>query len=187
MQINPESSLREAVTQFYQQHGFPVDGGINAERWSPFGCRDLKVYLPNFTWRRKAIPFHDLHHVLTGYPLRPTGEFEIAAWEFAAGRYPNPLTTLFCIPLLSMGACLIPRRTFSAFVRGKHSKTLYAGWSYEQLLDKSVAQIRAEILPNGPVSAAPFHYLEYLLLVACSACVVALPFLVFYAVFSEIV
>lgn len=33
-------------------------------------------------WRKKAVPYHDLHHVLTGYPFSPAGEFEMAAWEF---------------------------------------------------------------------------------------------------------
>ena len=103
MEVDPNASLKEAVAQFYTRHGLPVDGGVSAKRWSPVGCRDLKVYLPNFEWRRRALPLHDIHHVLTGYPFRPTGEFEMAAWEFAAGRYPNPLSTLFCLPLVSMG------------------------------------------------------------------------------------
>lgn len=186
MEIDPRITLREAVSQFYLRHGFPEDGGVSADSWSPFGCRDLKVHLPNFAWRRKAIPFHDLHHVLTGYPFCPTGEFEMAAWEFAAGRYPNPLTTLFCIPLVGLGACLTPKRSLAAFVRGKHSQTLYTGRDYQELLDKSVAEVRAEILPNGPVAATPRHYLEYLALVTGSACVIALPFLALYATLAEV-
>lgn len=186
MEVDPNSSLKEAVAQFYHHHGFPGDGGISANRWSPVGCRDLKVYLPNFDWRRRALPLHDIHHILTGYPFRPTGEFEMAAWEFAAGRYPNPLSTLFCLPLISMGACTIPKRSFSAFVRGKHSQTLYRGYSYPELLDRRVAEVRAEILPPGPVSPTPRHYFDYLLLVACSASLVALPLLAIAFALSEI-
>lgn len=186
MEVDPNASLKEAVAQFYTRHGFPVDGGVSAKRWSPVGCRDLKVYLPNFEWRRRALPLHDIHHVLTGYPFRPTGEFEMAAWEFAAGRYPSPLSTLFCLPLVSMGACVVPRRSFSAFVRGKHSRTLYQGYAYPELLERRVADVRAEILPSAPVSPTPWHYLAYLALVACSASVIALPLLGIAFVLSEI-
>lgn len=123
MEVDPNASLKEAVAQFYTRHGFPVDGGVSAKRWSPVGCRDLKVYLPNFEWRRRALPLHDIHHVLTGYPFRPTGEFEMAAWEFAAGRYPNPLSTLFCLPLVSMGPVSYPgaasRRSCVASTAGR--------------------------------------------------------------------
>lgn len=187
MEVDPEASLKEAVAQFYNQHGFPSDGGIGARRWSPVGCRDLKVYLPNFEWRRRALPFHDIHHVLTGYQFRPSGEFEMAAWEFAAGRYPNPFSTLFCLPLVSLGTCTIPRRSFAAFVRGKHSQTLYRGYSYPELLERSVAEVRSEILPSDPVAPTPRHYFEYLALVACSASVIALPLIAIAFVLSEIV
>jgi hypothetical protein len=186
MDVDPDASLKEAVAQFYNQHGFPGDGGIGAQRWSPVGCRDLKVYLPNFEWRRRALPFHDIHHVLTGYPFRPTGEFEMAAWEFAAGRYPNPLSTLFCLPLVSLGTCTIPRRSFSAFVRGRHSQTLYRGYAYPELLERRVAEVRAEILPSGPVVPTPRHYFEYLALVACSASVIALPLIAITFALSEL-
>jgi hypothetical protein len=75
-------TLREARALFYRRNGFPEDGGAAGQRWSPFGCRDLKAYLPNFKWRRRALPIHDLHHVITGYEFSPSGEFEMAAWEF---------------------------------------------------------------------------------------------------------
>lgn len=186
MEVDPNASLKEAITQFYRRHGFPNDGGVGAKRWSPVGCRDLKVYLPNFEWRRRALPLHDIHHVLTGYPFHPTGEFEMAAWEFAAGRYPNPLSTLFCLPLVSLGAFTIPKRSFSAFVRGKRSRTLYRGYSYSQLLERTVAEVRAEILPSSPIVPTPRLYAEYLALVACSASVVALPLVAIALAMSEI-
>ncbi|MGB1799676.1 MAG: hypothetical protein ACPHLK_02470, partial [Gammaproteobacteria bacterium] len=97
----------------------------------------------------KALPYHDLHHILTGYEFRPTGEFQIAAWEFAAGKYPNIYTTLFCIPLVSLGAIFIPIRTFKAFVIGRRSKTLYSINDYDALLERKVSDVQKEIIPSG--------------------------------------
>jgi len=99
MEISSELTLRQARDLFYKTHGFPEDGGVSKNKWSPIGCRDLKVYLPNFEWRKKAIPYHDLHHIIAEYQFCPTGEFQVAAWEFAAGKYPNIFTTFFALIL----------------------------------------------------------------------------------------
>jgi hypothetical protein len=186
MEFNPGLSLKEAQVLFYKSHGFPEDGGIGKDRWSPIGCRDLKVYLPNFEWRKKAIPFHDLHHIITGYPFSPTGEFQMSAWEFAAGRYPNIFTTVFCLPLVGMGAVCIPKRTFAAFVRGKRSKTLYTDFDYNALLAKSIEAVRKEVLPNGPAKATTGDYFEYFRLVSLSLLLMLTPAVVLFSLFKVI-
>lgn len=187
MEVDKNMTLRQARDLFYRQHGFPQDGGVSASWWSPIGCRDLKVYLPNFRWRRKALPYHDLHHILTGYPFRPSGEFQMSAWEFAAGRYPNIYTTLFCLPLVSLGAVLVPRRTFAAYVRGRHSKTLYCRGNYETLLNCTVEKLRREILPGDVVAPSAKDYLAYSGLVAASALVLCSPFLLIGGIIMSII
>lgn len=171
-----ELTMRQARDQFYKNNGFPADGGVSHETWSIVGCRDLKVYLPNFEWRKKAIPKHDLHHIITGYPFSPAGEFQISAWEFAAGRYRNFFTTLFCLPLVSMGAIWIPKRTFAAFVRGRNSKTLYGETDYEKILAKTVEEVRRELLPQTTLKPLMADRISYLGLVTSSALVIAAPF-----------
>ena len=171
-------TLREARAAFYRRNGFPQDGGADEHRWSPFGCRDLKAHLPNFKWRRRALPVHDLHHVLTGYEFSPCGEFQISAWEFAAGRYPNALSTLFCLPLVCMGAVVIPRKTFAAFVRGRRSKTLYFVHDVDALLDRTVRDVQCEFLPSGSARANGRDWGAFVVLVAASALAIAIPFLV---------
>lgn len=176
-------TLREARAVFYRREGFSSDGGASGHRWSPFACRDLKVYLPNFQWRRRALPVHDLHHVITGYRFSPCGEFEMAAWEFAAGRYPNVLSTLFCLPLVSMGAAVIPKRTFAAFVRGRRSKTLYDERNLDTLLDKAVRDAQRKCLPAGAVSADYRDWGAFVVLVTASALVISSPFLLVSSMF----
>lgn len=177
-------TLEEARDIFYARNGFPTDGGINQDRWSPIGCRDLKVYLPNFGWRKKALPYHDLHHIVTGYAFSPTGEFEISAWEFAAGRYPNLFTTLFCIPLVGLGALTVPRRTFAAFVRGRNSRTLYNGFDYSNLLSRTVGDVRNEILPKHEVTPTTNDYFAFASLVGRSVVVIMTPLVGLFLLFG---
>ena len=75
--------------------------------------------------RRRAVPYHDLHHVLTGYDASAVGEGEIGAWELAAGTDPHWFATLINLPAVLIGLCLSPRRVFDAFIRGRRSRSLY--------------------------------------------------------------
>lgn len=99
--------------------------GEDVQTWScPIGPLNLKF--PNFTWRRAAIRAHDLHHLMTGYPQTMRGEFQLAAWEFGAGRYPHWGATLFCSPLLIMGALWSPSRMVRAYRAGRKGRSLYS-------------------------------------------------------------
>jgi hypothetical protein len=96
----------------------------DAVRWTcPLGPMSLR--LPNFAWRRRAINAHDLHHLMTGYPMTMRGEFQLAAWEFGAGRYPDWRASLFCAPLIILGLLWSPSRTFAAYKAGQRSQSLY--------------------------------------------------------------
>lgn len=96
----------------------------DAPHWS-FRAGPFRVRLPNFAWRRAAIDAHDLHHVMTGYPLTLTGEIQLAAWEWGAGRYPDWRATLFCSPLIVAGMIALPLRTWRAYRKGTQTKSLY--------------------------------------------------------------
>ena len=85
----------------------------------------VSLYLPNFSWRRRAIDAHDVHHLLTGYPCTVMGELQIAAWEFGAGRYPHWGATLFCGPLMLIGLFWDPHAIIAAWRRGRRSRSLY--------------------------------------------------------------
>lgn len=85
----------------------------------------LTVTLRNFAWRQAAIDAHDMHHLITGYPLTMRGEIQLAAWEWGAGRYPDWRATAFCAPLIVLGAVIMPRRTLLAFRAGRGTQSLY--------------------------------------------------------------
>jgi hypothetical protein len=171
-------TLRDARAACYRQRGFPEDGGIADRFWSP--VKRIKT-LPNFKWRRRALPIHDLHHVIAGYEFSPYGEFEMSAWEFAAGPYPNAWSTLFCLPLVTAGVTIIPRRTFKAFVRGRRSKTLYDASHVEALLDKSIAEVRRGCVPVEDVRATFRDIAAFAMLLFASLIVTVSPALLLSA------
>lgn len=173
--------MRDALASFHASEKLPHNGGKDAEQWT-IDLGPVSITLPNFGWRARALPIHDLHHLLTGYPCSPSGEFEMAAWEFAAGRYPHALATAFCLPLVGMGAVLRPRRTFSAFVRGRASKTLYAQGLTECVLGTDLVQLRKRLLPTVLPAPRLADALAYLALVLTSTAWMVSPFAAFAAV-----
>ena len=141
-------SVGEELRLHYAASRLPADGGRSAERWE-LELGPLTFRLRNFAWRQRALRRHDVHHLVTGYACTPTGEMEMATWEFAAGGFPNLLSTLFCLPLVFIGAVAIPRRTFAAFVRGRRSKTLYAdSQTDDELLALPLRTLKARLLAD---------------------------------------
>jgi hypothetical protein len=170
------------MQRHYAASGLPTDGGRTAKEWTVLEFGPFSVRLSNFEWRRRALPCHDLHHVITGYPCTPAGELQIAAWEFAAGKFPNLLSTLFCLPLIGAGAVAMPVRSFSAFVRGRRSRTLY-GMSAAALAALSVRELRERVLPRTAVAATAWDLVRYLALATSSVALMALPSFVLLALF----
>jgi hypothetical protein len=171
--MNADQTLREAQAKFLSANGLPADGGEHARAWN---CRigPVTLTLPNFAWRKRAIVRHDLHHVITGYECGAIGEFEMAAWEFAAGRFDHVCATAFCLPLVTMGAITAPRRTFAAFMRGRVSETLYGSPVDSTLLSMPLQAARRRFAPPAqPARAA--DRAAFLILATQGAAIIAAP------------
>lgn len=153
MSSDRELTVGEARSQFLAANELPADGGYSA-RWWDCKLAGLKLYFYNFDWRKKAISHHDLHHILTGYKCNFTGEVQMAAWEFAAGRFPHICATMFCLPLVFIGAVFLPRRTFAAFLRGRNSTSLYGTRMQDGIIDMSVEALRDVSLPRTEARAS---------------------------------
>lgn len=97
----------------------------------------------------------------------------MAAWEFAAGRFPDCRATLFCLPLVALGTVLAPFDTFEAFVLGRNSKSLYGR---QVNLEQSVASLRASTLPTTRPEVRVQDRLAFMTFVAASSLEIALPF-----------
>lgn len=136
--------LREAVRRYFEANHFGDDGGYGA-RWVDFKIGRVPMPFPNTPARVRAVRYHDLHHVLTGYDTDLRGEFEISAWEIAAGC--RGFGAAWALNLAGMAGGLItcPRREFRAFVRGRRDHTTY-GEDYDALLALTVRAARLRYL-----------------------------------------
>lgn len=96
----------------------------------------------------------------------------MAAWEFAAGRFPDCRATLFCLPLVALGAILAPFQTFDAFVLGRNSRSLYGR---DLDMEELVASVHVSTLPATIPRAKAQDSLVFLALVTFSGLEIALP------------
>ena len=80
---DPALTMRDARARYFEANGFSEAG--YTEPWVKIQAGPIPFWIPNGAARQRAVRFHDLHHVLTGYPTTWTGEGEIGAWEVATG------------------------------------------------------------------------------------------------------
>lgn len=143
-------TLRQGRDAYFVAAGLPADGGYEDD-WVKIELRGIPVFaFPNTAARRRAVPFHDLHHVLTGYRTDFSGEAEIGAWELASGCSGAALQ--LNLRVFGLLVPFRPRRLFRAFVRGRHSRNLYdAARCDDALLNRPIDEVRGELgLPDGP-------------------------------------
>ena len=131
------------------QHG--IDGTYDATRSWPFRIGPVTLRLPNFSWRRAAIQRHDLHHILNGFPFNMRGEFQVATWEFAAGRYPHLGASLLLLPLVTLGLLWSPRTIWRAFMKGRGARSLY----HPDMLTVDLSALRNLVADSAPAELAP--------------------------------
>lgn len=145
-------TLRQARERYFEENGFGQDGGYG-ERWVRVDVGPVPVWFPNSAERVRALRFHDLHHVVTGYRTDFPGECEISAWEIAGGCTNH--WAAWALNLSGMGAGLffMPRRVARAFQRGLHTRNLYRAEYGEALLSRSVEEMRRELGLEAPVPA----------------------------------
>jgi hypothetical protein len=146
--FSPELTVGEARAQFFALGGLGKDGGY-ADAWVKLKLWRIPIWFPNTEGRRRAVKFHDVHHILTGYPTTWRGEFEIAAWEIAngVGRYWEG----WLLDLLGFACGLVvyPRSVYRAFIRGRRSSNLYLTEWDEALLTRRVGDMRARLGLDG--------------------------------------
>jgi hypothetical protein len=151
-------SVAEALADFRRRNGIPQD---EAERAS-WTCRlgPVSIRLPNFSWRKRAILAHDLHHLVTAYPCTLRGECQMAAWEFGAGRMPHWAARVFCLPLVLLGLGWSPRSTWRAFLSGRQSRSLHGATLDQRVLAAPFDALHADLAaPRRRIGALPAHLL----------------------------
>ena len=113
----------------YTAPGFPIYVG----KWA--------VHLPN----PGLLPFHDLHHVVTGYGTGLIGEAEISAYELRGGCK-SAMVFILCLGAILVGMFVAPGRIRRAWQRAAGTRTLYhTNILYDELLEMSVADLREHL------------------------------------------
>lgn len=152
----PSPTLEEARARYFADNGFGPDGGYGA-RWVHVRVLDrLPMAFPNTPARVRAVRFHDLHHVLTGYRTDFAGEVEISAWEVAGGCARHWAAWGLNLGGMGLGLLWRPGAVWRAFVRGRHSRNLYREAFGPALLARRVDEARGALgldRPARPASA----------------------------------
>jgi hypothetical protein len=149
--------LGDAIKAYFADYGFGEDGGYDAKTVK-LKLGPIRVSLKNVDARKKAVPYHDAHHILTGYlPSEPTvkigsplweGEAEVAAWEIGTGwiglRYWAEPWLINSYALM-IGLFVCPRKTFRAYVRGRASSNLYSRPFNDELRRHTLGELRRQL------------------------------------------
>ncbi|HEY6253371.1 MAG TPA: hypothetical protein VI685_25725, partial [Candidatus Angelobacter sp.] len=112
--------LQEARDRYFAANGFGLQD-YTAPTFT-IGLWGLQMKFPNTRSRKRVVPFHDLHHVLTGYKTNWAGEAEIGAWELRAGC--NAFIAYFLNASgVFIGVLIAPARVWRAFRKAKGQRT----------------------------------------------------------------
>jgi hypothetical protein len=105
------------------------------------------------------VRYHDIHHLLAGYPTTWRGEAGVGAWEIASGCRDYKAAWVFDMGIFALGLFLFPATVYRAFIRGRRMRNFYHHThTYDQIRDMKVSEARAILAINEknarPASAA---------------------------------
>jgi len=144
MAVYPDAlTVREARARYFAANGFK-ESGYEA-RWVRLQAGPVPLFILNTRARARAVRFHDLHHVVTGYETTWTGEAEIGAWEVASGCAHHYAAWVLNLQALAVGLLINPGAVFRAFLRGRHSRNLYREVFSDSLLALTVGEMRRRL------------------------------------------
>lgn len=145
----PHETLRRARARYFEVNQFGPNGGYDDPRVK-IKLGPLYVSIPNTEGRKRAVRFHDLHHILAGYDTDLRGEAEIAAWEIASGCADHYAAWVLNFGAMGAGIFINPRRTWQAFQRGRKSQNLYRTTFDDTLLERTVGELRSQLGLDKP-------------------------------------
>ena len=143
--------VQSALEEYFENHHLGKDGGLN-KQWAKIKVGAFYFPIPNTPARKKALVFHDIHHIATGYDGNWKGEVSISAWEIASGCGKYYAAWLLDIWGMAVGLFIYPRAVFKGFVRGKRSLNLYhETFTREEASQMEIGELRKKLLLSGNV------------------------------------
>ena len=183
MSAYPSSmTLREALDIFFTKYNLGEEGGLNSN-WAYLDMKWFRIPFPNTSSRKKALIFHDIHHIVTGYKSDWQGEAEIAAWEVSSGCGEYGAAWFLDLGGIAMGVFFFPRKTFRAFIRGRRTTNLYLSHYKKEDLEKmSIREVQTKLgLDVSDSSAAKTNEILAFIGWSLVSALWYIPFLLVYA------
>jgi len=101
---------------------------------------------PNVGTRVAAVRYHDLHHIATDYATTTLGESEIGAWELGSRRRGGSWTAWVLDAIGVFVGLFLDRHAIArAMRRGRQCRNLFGRDDYDELLERTVDELRSEI------------------------------------------
>jgi hypothetical protein len=153
--------VRSARDAYLAENGFTLDS-YEADR-VPIALFGITFRIPNTHARKRAVRWHDLHHVATGFGTDPAGEGEISAWELRRGLSGLGLYVgAIVIGGTALGFLVAPKRTWRAWVAsgdGHQNFFVRDVAEYEGMLNMNVAELREHlhVPPTGIARERGLH------------------------------
>lgn len=187
-------TIEELLPEFYEENNLGAEGGMNSSSVRIEMAKNLVLYFPNFSARRKAVLKHDIHHLITDYPSTFTGETEISAWEIASGCKKYWAAWVLDISGMMMGIFFNFWGVLKAFARGRRTKNLY----FDIMPDEQAMKMKPHelkgilLLDKFPKNVKPSMVdLIFLLLVTLLGIfytflsLLLLPFVIVYTIYTK--
>jgi hypothetical protein len=149
-----DGTIGHMLTAHYAEHGLPPDGGEH-QAWFHVKVGALSIPVPNPPARRRAVFFHDVNHLLTGYNTTfSEGEMEIAGFEVGAGCGPYLIAWFINLFMMALGLVVRPRAVLRAFRWGRRSGSIYRdGGDRARIRGMTTGELRAALhidMTHGP-------------------------------------
>jgi ubiquinone biosynthesis protein Coq4 len=129
-------TVREGRDRYLAENSLSTET-YTARRF-PIYLGSRPVYLPNPGY----LPWHDLHHVATGYQTGLVGEAEISAYELRSGCR-SLFIIMLCVGAMVIAMFVAPQRVLRAWKVARGTRNLYRRHvSYDSLLDMTVGELR---------------------------------------------
>ena len=133
------ATVREGRDEYLAANSLSVESYKSGRFPIYIGRRPLWVPNPGF------LPWHDLHHVATGYGTGLIGEAEISAYELRAGCG-SLMIFMLCVGAIFIAMFVAPGRVCRAWKLAKGSHSLYhTKVPYEDLLEMTLVDLRKHL------------------------------------------
>ncbi|HYW71705.1 MAG TPA: hypothetical protein VE961_11760 [Pyrinomonadaceae bacterium] len=132
-------TVRAGRDHYLAENSLSIDS-YTAPRF-PIYVGSRPIYLPNPGY----LPWHDLHHVATGYKTGLVGEAEISAYELRSGCR-SVFIIILCVGAMLLAMFVAPHRVVRAWQSAKGTRNLYRReLAYDSLLEMTVEELRSKL------------------------------------------